>query len=130
MRPRYLCALVWALSALVVADRARAQSPAPTAPPPGTPPYAPAPPPGWYAPAPEYGPPPAYAPPPTWQRPAELPYHEGRRIPEGYHPETRARRGLVITGTIFLGTAYALSLSVAASSRYEPDRWLYLPLIG
>jgi hypothetical protein len=62
--------------------------------------------------------------------PMELRYVEGRPIPAGYHLETRARKGLVVSGSIILGVPYFLSLSVAASSKYEPDRWLYAPLFG
>jgi hypothetical protein len=60
----------------------------------------------------------------------ELRYVEGRPIPPGYHLETRARRGLVVTGPIIFGIPYVLSASVGASSRYDPDRWLYLPVVG
>jgi hypothetical protein len=99
------------------------------APAPAYPPYAqpaPAPsteaPPGW---APQYANQYRYAP-----MPMELRYVEGRPIPAGYHLETRARKGLVVSGSIILGVPYFLSLSVAASSKYEPDRWLYAPLFG
>jgi hypothetical protein len=51
-------------------------------------------------------------------------------VPPGYHPETRIRKGLVISGSILLGVPYFLSLSVAASSRKDADRWLYAPLVG
>jgi len=96
--------------------------------------YAPAPP--GYAPAPAapvYAqpgePPPGYA--PAWRaQPNEMRYVEGRPIPPGYHVETRAKKGLVISGSIIFGVPYLLSMSVAASSRYEPDRWLYAPVIG
>jgi hypothetical protein len=62
--------------------------------------------------------------------PTELRYVEGRPIPAGYHLETRARKGLVVAGPIVFGVPYFLSLSVAASSRYSPDRWLYAPVVG
>ena len=62
--------------------------------------------------------------------PTELRYVEGRPIPAGYHLETRARKGLVITGAILLGVPYALSASVASSSTADSDRWLWLPVIG
>jgi hypothetical protein len=64
------------------------------------------------------------------QLPAEMRYVEGRNIPPGYHLETRARRGLVITGPILFGIPYTFSLSSAASSAYSPDRWLYMPVLG
>jgi hypothetical protein len=55
---------------------------------------------------------------------------EGRPVPSGYHRETRVRKGLVVSGPIIFGIPYILSASVAASSRFEPDRWLYLPVVG
>jgi hypothetical protein len=57
-------------------------------------------------------------------------YIEGRPIPPGYHVETRARKGLVVAGPIIFGVPYLLSMSVAASSKYPPDRWLYAPVVG
>src|SRR5258707_4474128 len=104
-------------------------APAPTYPPPG-PPYA------QPAPAPSTEAPPGWAPPQYANQyryapmPMELRYVEGRPIPAGYHLETRARQGLVVSGSINLRVPYFLSLSVAASSKYEPDRWLYAPLFG
>jgi hypothetical protein len=62
--------------------------------------------------------------------PTELRYVEGRPIPAGYHLETRPRKGLVVAGPIVFGVPYFLSLSVAASSKYNPDRWLYAPVVG
>jgi hypothetical protein len=60
----------------------------------------------------------------------EMRYVEGRPIPAGYHLETRVRKGLVVSGPIIFGIPYLLSISVAASSKYEPDRWLYAPVVG
>jgi hypothetical protein len=60
----------------------------------------------------------------------EMKYVDGRPIPAGYHIETRVRKGLVISGPIIFGVPYLLSMSVAASSKYEPDRWLYAPVVG
>ena len=60
----------------------------------------------------------------------EMRYVEGRPIPQGYHIETRIRKGLVVSGSIIFGVPYLLSMSVAASSHYTPDRWLYAPVIG
>jgi hypothetical protein len=81
---------------------------------------------------------PGYPPPPQdpnerWRfvpAPVELRYVEGRPIPAGYHLESRPRKGLVVAGPIIFGVPYFLSLSVAASSRFEPDHWLYAPLVG
>jgi hypothetical protein len=63
-------------------------------------------------------------------QPVEMKYVEGKPIPAGYHIETRVRRGLVVSGPIIFGVPYLLSMSVAASSKYEPDRWLYAPVFG
>jgi hypothetical protein len=60
----------------------------------------------------------------------EMKYVEGKPIPPGYHVETRVRKGLVVSGPIIFGVPYLLSMSVAASSKYEPDRWLYAPVFG
>lgn len=89
--------------------------------------------------APVYGPPqgqppPGYGPPgyaEGWRaQPMEMRYVEGRPIPAGYHVETRARKGLIVSGSIIFGIPYLLSMSVAASSRHQPDRWLYAPVVG
>jgi len=83
--------------------------------------------------APAYGTAPPYAQDDRWRfvpAPTELRYVEGRPIPSGYHLESRPRKGLVVAGPIVFGVPYFLSLSVAASSRYTPDRWLYLPIAG
>jgi hypothetical protein len=128
-----------ALLITIVAADARAQvAPAPgTAPPPGAPATAPpvAAVPPTYGPPMQgdpnqgYGPPPGYA--AGWRaQPLEMKYVEGRPIPAGYHLETRARRGLVVSGPIIFGVPYLLSMSVAASSHYQPDRWLYAPVVG
>jgi hypothetical protein len=136
---------------LVATGRAGAQVPPgappplpPSGPPPGSPPvYAPSPygqpayppaqaappqaPPGWAPPGYATAPAVDYRYPPT---PMELRYVEGRPIPAGYHVETRPRKGLVISGSIIFGVPYFLSLSVAASSKTDADRWLYAPLVG
>jgi hypothetical protein len=85
------------------------------------------------APPPEAAPPAAaLSPADQWRltAPMEMRYVDGRAIPPGYHLETRARRGLVVSGPIIFGVPYVLSASVAASSQYDPDRWLYLPVVG
>src|SRR3954453_9755831 len=92
------------LMGIVVPSGAGAQMPPPLPPSqaPQTPPvYAPAPapaepPPGW-SPAPGY-PPAATSPYRAAPGPMELRYIEGRQVPPGYHPETRLRKGLVISG--------------------------------
>src|SRR5690349_10800935 len=117
--------------------RANAQGVPPAAPAPA-PQAAPAPAPAPAAAPPQYGPPPG-EPPPGWgqqpgyqwrSQPLEMKYVEGKPIPPGYHVETRARKGLVVAGPIIFGVPYLLSMSVAASSKYSPDRWLYAPVVG
>jgi hypothetical protein len=91
--------------------------------------------------APTYGPQPQAEPPPGWSQqqgypggwraqPMEMRYIEGRPIPAGYHLETRVKKGLVVSGSILFGVPYLFSISVAASSKYAPDRWFYAPVIG
>ncbi len=147
MRHRSLLATSALFSSFLFAVHVRAQAyPQPgQAPAPAPNPAQPAPP--GYAPPPQQPayPPAAYPPaeaPPGWSAPGyanqyryqpmpmELRYVEGRPIPAGYHVETRPRKGLVISGSIVFGVPYFLSLSVAASSKYEPDRWLYAPIFG
>jgi hypothetical protein len=60
----------------------------------------------------------------------EMRYVEGRPIPPGYHMESRPKKGLVVSGAIVFGVPYVFSASVAASSRFSPDHWLYLPIFG
>ena len=147
MRQRHFIAMSFIFAATVQAAHATAQTYAGT--PPQLPPSAPQQTPPTYNPpsASPYGqaPPPQEAP-PGWAPPGyagapaapyrypatpmEMRYVEGRAIPQGYHLESRPRKGLVVSGSIVFGIAYFLSLSVAASSKYEPDRWLYAPLIG
>jgi hypothetical protein len=152
MRNRILLATNVVLSTFLFTAFARAQgypAPAPTQAAPAQPaPAQPAPPPG-YPPspyAPPQAPPPGYPPaadaPVGWTAPGysnqyryqpmpmELRYIENRPIPPGYHLESRPRKGLVVAGSIIFGVPYFLSLSVAASSKYDPDRWLYAPLVG
>jgi hypothetical protein len=133
MRQKLFYAFAFVLAGIVVTSGVSAQMPPPlppSQPPQAAPPvYAPAPaepPPGW---SPGY-PPGAATPYRSMPGPMELRYIEGRQVPPGYHPETRIRKGLVISGSILLGVPYFLSLSVAASSKNSADRWLYAPLVG
>ena len=104
------------------------------------------------APAPAPYPPPAapqYPPPGPYQQPYPPPqlmyappgpryikdWEEGQPIPYGYHPESRARKGLVIPGAVVLGVAYLLSTLIASedsNSTYGQDRYeaLYIPVLG
>jgi hypothetical protein len=146
MNPRSLVA-VFVIGAVVSASfaSAHAQEPAAGAPPPG----------------PEVGvPAPAQSPPPNYpQYPPGTPYQqypgaqgtyvpqgpnvwpryikdwdEGQPIPYGYHPETRAKKGLVITGAVLFGVVYLLSTLVASvdDNSYDGNRYsaLWIPIIG
>lgn len=123
-------------AAALVATSLPALAQAPTAAPPApyAAPVAPAPP---YAPPypgypgyPGYPPPyPGYAPTPP-PPPYEMRAVDGRPPPEGYHLESRPRRGLVIAGSITFGTMYVISLSVASNSRTTGDGWLFVPVLG
>ena len=62
-------------------------------------------------------------------------WQEGQPVPYGYHPEARARKGLVIPGAVIFGVAYLLSTLVAAAdddtydgaNRYTA---LWVPVVG
>lgn len=45
-----------------------------------------------------------------YQAPKYLDYEEGEEIPPGYHLESRANRGLVIGGSVMLGTGWLVSV--------------------
>src|SRR5690349_6035627 len=133
MRQKLFSTFAFLLAGIAVTSILGAQTPPPlppSPPPQAAPPvYAPAPgepAPGW---SPGY-PPGAAGPYRGMPGPMELRYVEGRPVPPGYHPETRIRKGLVISGSILLGVPYFLSLSVAASSKNTADRWLYAPIVG
>jgi hypothetical protein len=93
-----------------------------------------APPPPVYAPPPPTG----YAPTPTpaygkYEYPAKLEWDEGGPIPQGYHPVTHVRRGLIIAGSITFGVLYAFSVLGADASRDDHTTkydGLYIPGIG
>lgn len=112
-------------------DRPAAPPPPPAAPPPGTyPPPGPPPagwapyPPGYYAPGPYAIP--LAAPPPTPYR-----YQEGTPVPPGYKIEERPIKGLVIAGSIVLGTAYFLGLMIAADDDFpNKSGYLLVPALG
>jgi hypothetical protein len=81
------------------------------------------------------GPPPAYAPqvPIAWPRYIKD-WEEGQPVPYGYHPEARAKKGLVITGAVLFGVLYLLSTLVAAANddSYNENRYsaLWIPVVG
>ncbi len=81
------------------------------------------------------GPPPTYVPqtPIAWPRYIKD-WDEGQPVPYGYHPEARARKGLVITGAVLFGVLYLLSTLVAAANdnSYDNNRdsALWIPVVG
>ncbi len=119
------------------------QAPAPYSPP--TPGAYPQPAPGY----PAYGaPPPAYPMPyyypPVDMRPATLDYDPAKPIPPGYHLESHARRGFVVSGSIIFGISYLFAIVVAGQSTEGPSYddgsssnnvpfspgLLYIPVLG
>ena len=80
---------------------------------------------------PSYAPPAYYAPPPMPQAPpAQIRYVEGRPSPAGYHLQTQPNKGLVVTGAVLFGSMYAISASVAGSSKHDGDIYLLVPVVG
>ena len=140
MTPRPLVA-VFVIGAIFSASigSARGQEAAPPAAPEGAVPAQPQYPPQGY---PQYPPPnqqypgapTMYPPPAAWPRYIKD-WQEGQPVPYGYHPETRARKGLVITGAVLFGVLYLLSTLVASenSSSYDgSERYtaLWIPVVG
>src|SRR6185436_1750072 len=138
MNPRPVIAVL-AIGATFVASIGSAHGQAAGPPPASAPAPAPYPPPA----APQYPPPGPYQqpyPPPQLMYAPPGPryikdWEEGQPVPYGYHPESRARKGLVIPGAVVLGVAYLLSTLVASedsNSTYGQDRYeaLYIPVLG
>jgi hypothetical protein len=61
-------------------------------------------------------------------------WDENRPVPAGYHPETRKRKGLIISGSILLGASYlitAFGASVAQDVNGNNSAGaLYVPVLG
>jgi hypothetical protein len=60
-------------------------------------------------------------------------WQEGMPIPYGYHPAKRARRGLVVAGSIVFGATYLYTAMVAAESPNSSggdESWLWIPVLG
>ncbi|WP_394834291.1 hypothetical protein LVJ94_48110 [Pendulispora rubella] len=61
-------------------------------------------------------------------------WEEGQPIPNGYHTETRVRRGLIIGGAVPFGVFYVFSLMAASISQDTDERKstsaLFLPAVG
>jgi hypothetical protein len=106
-------------ASMAVASAARAQTP-----PPG------------FQPQPVYGPPPAYPVAPYYAQqmaPLTLDYDEGQPVPPGYHPVSRARKGLVVAGAVTLGSLWLLSSLTAAVAHDAGSKGLdglYAPCVG
>lgn len=146
---------VASLAATLVLPSALAQAPAAATPPPGfAPPPAAAPP--STTPPPGFAPPPATAPPGYAPAPYPYPYpppypqqpsreseealrdavdawEPGDPVPPGYRQTTGVRKGLVIAGSVTLGSLYFFNLLGAAAAhdsengQFDP---LYVPCIG
>src|SRR6185436_7503308 len=144
MNPRPVIAVL-AIGATFVASIGSAHGQAAGPPPASAPAPAPYPPPA----APQYPPPGPYQqpyPPPQLMYAPPGPryikdWEEGQPVPYGYHPESHARKGLVIPGAVVFGVAYLLSTLVAGTDNnsydsstgtYRNDRydWLYIPVVG
>lgn len=82
--------------------------------------------------APAYYPP--YGPGGEGQPPRELPYDEGQPIPPGYRVESHPRVGLIIGGSVSLGTLYLLSALSGAimldTNPGEKGAPLFAPVVG
>jgi hypothetical protein len=61
-------------------------------------------------------------------------WQEGMPIPHGYHQETRARRGLVIAGSIVFGVTYIYTSLIAAAGEESSGQnelgSLWVPVLG
>jgi len=58
-------------------------------------------------------------------------YVEGTPLPEGYHVEARANRGLIRAGVVTLGLPYLVSAMVGLSQDLKgSSAWLLLPVAG
>ena len=143
-----LVAILGAAAIGLASASAAAQEPQAPAPPPGFAPPPPgyAPPPAGYAPPPAgYAPPPGYAPPAGYYAPAApgygapslgpkvMDYDDGQPVPQGYHVETRIRKGLAIGGGVMFGSMYLLSAfgAAVASDTGDKNAWpFWVPAIG
>ncbi|XXY51261.1 hypothetical protein WME91_08975 [Sorangium sp. So ce269] len=65
--------------------------------------------------------------------PKVLPWREGEPVPPGYHPDTRVRKGLVISGAIVFGTVYLFTAIGGADAVYRGSSGyaaLFVPCAG
>lgn len=69
--------------------------------------------------------------PPPPPKPNHLPYEPGQRVPDGYHIEERASRGLVIAGALTLGIPWAWGAATASDTNFEgKSSYLLIPVAG
>jgi hypothetical protein len=60
-------------------------------------------------------------------------WQEGMPIPYGYQRQTRARRGLIVAGSIVFGVTYLYTADLASESpNYSGanESWLWIPVLG
>ena len=71
-------------------------------------------------------------PPPSKPAPEKVrfPYKSGAPVPRGYHVESRVRPGLLVTGILMTGVAYAWGALTLGSSKCSGDHWMLLPFAG
>jgi hypothetical protein len=62
--------------------------------------------------------------------PRTMDYSEGDPVPQGYHLEKKARKGLIIGGSIMFGTVWLVSAIVAAFDRRKDVKLGGVPLVG
>lgn len=65
--------------------------------------------------------------------PKVIPWRDGEPVPPGYHPETRVRKGLVISGAIVFGTVYLFTAIGGADAVYRGSSGyaaLFVPCAG
>jgi hypothetical protein len=59
-----------------------------------------------------------------------VPYNGGP-VPAGYHVEERARKGLVIAGSVVLGVPWVLGVTIASGYDFaNQSGWLVVPALG
>ncbi|KYF65048.1 hypothetical protein [Sorangium cellulosum] len=126
LRRGSLAVAIGIIVSLAGAGQARADD----APPPAPPPMQQQP-----LPAPQAPPPPGFhaAPGVAPAGPKVLPWREGEPVPPGYQPETRVRKGLVISGAIVFGTVYLFTAIGGADAVYRGSSGyaaLFVPVAG
>ncbi|WP_434041027.1 MULTISPECIES: hypothetical protein [Sorangium] len=126
LRRGSLAVAIGIIVSLAGAGQARADDASPPAPPPMA---------QQPLPAPQAPPPPGFhaAPGVAPAGPKVLPWREGEPVPPGYHPETRVRKGLVISGAIVFGTVYLFTAIGGGDAVYRGSPGyaaLFVPVAG